>query len=68
MPNIRQSHAPRPQNVERWLNVIDTSDYLSYAIEPIFKGVTDVTFDSGRGPLAAPAIREEAPGGCPTVS
>ena len=53
VPNIRQSHAPRPHNVGRWLNVIDSSDYLSYAIEPIFRGVTDVTFDSGRGPLAA---------------
>lgn len=53
VPNIRQSHAPRPANVKRWLNVIDSSDYLSYAVEPIFRGVSDVTFDSRRGPLAA---------------
>lgn len=53
IPNAKHRRAPKPQNLRRWLNVIDTSDYLSYATEPIFAGATDLTFDSGRGPLAA---------------
>ena len=53
VPNPRQERAPKPPGVGRWLNVIDTSDYLAYAAAPIFEGVRDVTFTTGRGPLAA---------------
>ena len=53
VPNPRQQRVPRLANVGRWLNVIDTSDYLAYAAAPIFEGVRDVTFTTGRGPLAA---------------
>ena len=53
IPNARHRRAPKPSNIETWLNIIDTSDYLSYAVEPIFAGTTDLSFDSGRGPLAA---------------
>ncbi len=53
IPNARRSHVAKPPGVRRWLNVIDTSDYLAYAAAPIFEGVEDVTFTTGRGPLAA---------------
>ncbi len=53
LPNSHQERVPRLANVGRWLNVIDTSDYLAYAAAPIFEGVQDVTFTTGRGPLAA---------------
>lgn len=53
VPNPERPRAPRPPNVRRWLNIIDASDYLAYAVEPIFEGVKDVSFASGRGPLAA---------------
>ncbi len=53
VPGPHRSRVPRPVGVSRWLNVIDTSDYLAYAAEPIFDGVEDVTFTTGRGPLAA---------------
>jgi len=53
VPNPHQERAPKPLGVRRWLNVIDASDYLAYAAAPIFEGVRDVTFTTGRGPLAA---------------
>ncbi len=53
VPGPHRSRVARPVGVGRWLNVIDTSDYLAYAAEPIFDGVEDVTFTTGRGPLAA---------------
>lgn len=53
IPGPQRSRVARPAGVGRWLNVIDTSDYLAYAAEPIFDGVEDVTFTTGRGPLAA---------------
>ena len=53
IPDAARPRAPKPSNVRRWLNVIDASDYLAYAAEPIFDGVSDVSFASGRGPLAA---------------
>lgn len=53
IPNPQRSRAPKPANVRRWLNISDASDYLAYAVEPIFEGSRDVSFASGRGPLAA---------------
>jgi hypothetical protein len=53
LPNSHQERVPKPANVGRWLNVVDTSDFLAYAAAPIFEGVRDVTFTTGRGPLAA---------------
>ncbi len=53
VPGRQRSRVARPMSIGRWLNVIDTSDYLAYAAEPIFDGVEDVTFTTGRGPLAA---------------
>ncbi len=53
IPNAQRPRAPKPANVRRWLNVMDASDYLAYSVEPIFEGASDISFASGRGPLAA---------------
>ena len=53
IPNPQQPRALKLRNVGRWLNIIDASDYLAYAVEPIFEGAKDISFASGRGPLAA---------------
>ena len=37
---------PMPPAVDRWLNIFDEVDVLSFAAEPIFEGVKDLTFSS----------------------
>lgn len=37
---------PMPPAVDRWVNIFDEVDVLSFAAEPIFEGVKDLTFSS----------------------
>ncbi|MET7694095.1 hypothetical protein ABZT06_40040 [Streptomyces sp. NPDC005483] len=38
--------AAKPPNVERWINVFDYNDVLSYKLEPIFDDVIDYSYPS----------------------
>jgi hypothetical protein len=43
----------RPPSVERWLNVFDTNDVLSYRLEPVVSDVADFYYDTGFSSLSA---------------
>jgi hypothetical protein len=44
---------PRPDCVQRWMNVYDVTDVLSFTTEPFFAGVKDYQFDNVAGALEA---------------
>lgn len=44
---------PQPDCVERWMNVYDVTDVLSFLAEPFFSGVKDYEFDNVSGALEA---------------
>jgi hypothetical protein len=44
---------PRPECAQRWMNVYDLTDVLSFRAEPFFSGVTDYEFDNVAGALEA---------------
>lgn len=53
VPNPSTKRVAKPQNVTRWLNVLDRIDILSYAMEPVFEGVEDFEFVASGSPLSA---------------
>lgn len=44
---------PAPPGVDRWLNVYDRNDCLAFAASPIFDGVEDFSYSTGRGLMTA---------------
>lgn len=44
---------PRPLAINRWLNVFDHNDVLSYCLEPVVANVTDYHYDTGYSSLSA---------------
>ena len=44
---------PKPGCVQRWMNVYDVTDVLSFLTEPFFSGVKDYKFDNAAGALEA---------------
>lgn len=44
----RMPKVPKLGNVDRWINVLDRSDILSYRCSPIFEGVTDYEYPTNR--------------------
>ncbi|MFF9428635.1 serine aminopeptidase domain-containing protein [Streptomyces sp. NPDC014746] len=42
------ARVPRAAAAARWLNVVDEADPLAFHAEPVFSGVTDYTYASGR--------------------
>lgn len=43
----------KPANIGNWLNVFDGHDVLSFVGEPIFSGITDFKYTTGKGLLSA---------------
>lgn len=52
-PDPPKGHIARPQAVQRWLNVFDTNDVLSYRLEPIMSDVADFYYNTGFNSLSA---------------
>ncbi|WOX12552.1 hypothetical protein [Streptomyces sp. N50] len=48
VPGTAGLRLPRPRSVRRWVNVYDLNDLLSFRAEPVFEGVEDYSFRSGR--------------------
>lgn len=48
VPGTAGLKLPRPPAVRRWMNVYDMNDLLSFRAEPVFEGVEDHSFRSGR--------------------
>jgi hypothetical protein len=48
LPGPAALKVPRPKTVQRWLNVADYSDPLAFVIEPVFDGVEDLLYRTGR--------------------
>jgi hypothetical protein len=48
VPGTAGLRLPRPRPVRRWVNVYDLNDLLSFRAEPVFEGVEDYSFRSGR--------------------
>jgi hypothetical protein len=48
VPGVAGLRLPMPRAVRRWLNVYDMNDLLSFRAEPVFDGVEDYSFRSGR--------------------
>jgi hypothetical protein len=38
----------KPENVKRWINIFDMNDVFGFAAEPLFEGVEDLHYASGR--------------------
>lgn len=48
-PGLAQSRPiPKPANVKRWINVYDVNDVFGFAAVPLFTGVEDIEYASGR--------------------
>ena len=47
IPGTGGGKVPKLKNVKYWLNVYNTSDFLSFPCDPIFEGVTDYKYNSG---------------------
>jgi hypothetical protein len=45
--------APRPSNVERWINVFDVTDYVGFAVTDVFSGVQDFAFEADAYPIVS---------------
>ncbi|MGW2683582.1 hypothetical protein ACWC6I_10525 [Streptomyces sp. NPDC001414] len=48
VPGIAAQRLPMPPPVRRWVNVYDLNDVLSFRAAPVFEGVEDYSFRSGR--------------------
>lgn len=48
VPGIAGQRLPMPPGVHRWVNVYDLNDVLSFRAAPVFEGVEDYSFRSGR--------------------
>ncbi|MER6274556.1 hypothetical protein [Streptomyces sp900105755] len=48
IPGTAGLRLPKPRSVRRWVNVYDLNDLLSFRAEPVFEGVEDYSFRSGR--------------------
>jgi hypothetical protein len=46
-PDPPSGRLKRPANLQRWLNVYDTNDVVSYRVAPIFEGASDFVYDTG---------------------
>jgi len=51
--NPQVDRIPRPAGVKHWLNVYDTTDILSYRLEPVMDGVSDYFYNTGGHVLSA---------------
>lgn len=56
-PGLDTRHRPiaRPPNVKRWINIYDVNDVFGFAATPMFDGIEDVEFTSGRFGVATHA-------------
>lgn len=52
-PNPPTEKVIRPANLNRWLNVFDLNDILSFRIEPVFTNTSDFAYDTGYSSLSA---------------
>jgi hypothetical protein len=52
----------KPDRVQRWMNVYDYTDVLSFRTEPFFSGVKDYEFDNVAGALEAHSAYFQRPG------
>lgn len=48
IPNENVRKVSRPRNVNRWINVFDSTDILGFAAGRVFEGVVDYHFVTGR--------------------
>lgn len=48
LPGPTSVKVPRPRTVRRWINVFDYSDPLSFVTAPVFDGVEDLLYRTGR--------------------
>lgn len=46
---------PKPANIKRWINIYDVNDVFGFAAHPMFSGIEDVEFTSGRFGVATHA-------------
>lgn len=44
---------PRPENVDRWINIFDRNDLLGFVAAGVFGGVEDYEYSTGKGLLFA---------------
>ncbi len=49
-PGLDTRHRPiaKPPNVKRWINVYDMNDIFGFTAQPMFEGIEDLEFASGR--------------------
>ncbi|CAN5265909.1 hypothetical protein BH10CYA1_BH10CYA1_36280 [soil metagenome] len=49
-PGLDSRHRPisKPPNVKRWINVYDMNDIFGFTAQPMFEGIEDLEFASGR--------------------
>ncbi len=43
--------APRPNNIKRWINVFDETDYVGFGVTDVFTGAKDFSFDADAYPI-----------------
>jgi hypothetical protein len=45
--------AARPDNIERWINVYDVTDYVGFGVKDVFTGVSDFAFEADAYPIVS---------------
>jgi pimeloyl-ACP methyl ester carboxylesterase len=53
VPSSGADRVPRPANVDRWINIFDRNDILSFTTSGVFDGVEDYEYSTGEGILLA---------------